>query len=72
MIIIKSPEEIEKLREGGKRLARLIADVSGLAKPGVSALELDLFIQDKIKELVLYSISEDYFEARRSIGVQVG
>lgn len=51
MIIIKTPEEIEKLREGGKRLAHLIADVSELARPGVSALELDLFIQDKIKEL---------------------
>ena len=51
MIIIKTKEEIEKLREGGKRLAKLIADVSELARPGVSALELDLFIQDKIKEL---------------------
>jgi hypothetical protein len=28
--------------------------------------------KDKIKELVLYSISEDYFDARRGIGVQVG
>ncbi|MCB9569168.1 MAG: tetratricopeptide repeat protein [Myxococcales bacterium] len=27
--------------------------------------------KDKIKELVLYSISEDYFKARRSIGLQV-
>jgi methionyl aminopeptidase len=50
MIIIKTKEEIEKLRTGGKRLARLLADVAELAKPGVSALELDLFIQDKIKE----------------------
>jgi methionyl aminopeptidase len=51
MTIIKTAEEIAKLREGGKRLARLLAAVSELAKPGVSALELDLFIQDKIKEL---------------------
>ena len=28
--------------------------------------------KDKIKELVLYSISEDFFEARRAIGIQVG
>ena len=28
--------------------------------------------KDKIKELVLYSISEDYFQARRGIGIQVG
>ena len=28
--------------------------------------------KDKIKELVLYSISEDYFEARRHIGLRIG
>src|SRR5690606_17546449 len=28
--------------------------------------------KDKIKEMVLYSISEDYFEARRHIGLRVG
>ena len=28
--------------------------------------------KDKIKELVLYSISEDFFQARRAIGMQVG
>jgi hypothetical protein len=28
--------------------------------------------KDKIKELVLYSISEDYFQARRAVGLQVG
>ena len=27
--------------------------------------------RDKIKELVLYSISEDYFTARRAVGLQV-
>jgi hypothetical protein len=28
--------------------------------------------KDKIKELVLFSISEDYFAARQAIGMQVG
>jgi hypothetical protein len=28
--------------------------------------------KDKIKEMVLFSISEDYFDARRSVGIQVG
>ena len=27
--------------------------------------------KDKIKELVLYSISEDYFKARKGIGIAV-
>ena len=28
--------------------------------------------KDKIKEMVLYSISEDYFEARRHMGLRIG
>lgn len=50
-IIIKTKEEIEKLREGGKRLAMVLAETAKLVKPGVSALELDKFAQEKIKEL---------------------
>jgi len=50
-IVIKTTEEIEKLREGGKRLAAVLASVRELAVPGASALELELFVQDKIKAL---------------------
>lgn len=38
---IKTPEEIAILREGGKRLARILRDVASEAKPGVSTAELD-------------------------------
>lgn len=48
---IKTKEEIEILREGGRRLAEVLESVSKLIRPGVSALELDRFAQDKIKEL---------------------
>ena len=41
MIIIKTKEEIEKLREGGKRLATILEKVKGKVKPGVSTKELD-------------------------------
>ncbi len=50
-IIIKTPEEIAKLREGGKRLGMLLAEVAERALPGVSALELDAFAQQRIREL---------------------
>lgn len=51
MIIIKTPEEIEKLREGGKRLAMVLAKTAALVRPGISALELDEFAQAEIKKL---------------------
>ena len=50
-VIIKTPEEIVKLREGGKRLATILQAVSELVAPGVSALELEMFTQEKIKEM---------------------
>lgn len=50
-IIIKTKEEIEKLREGGKRLAQVLAETAKLVRPGISALELDQFAETKIKEL---------------------
>ncbi len=40
-IIIKTPEEIEILREGGKRLAQVLIEVAKQVKPGVSTQELD-------------------------------
>jgi methionyl aminopeptidase len=41
MITIKSKEEIEILREGGKRLAFILQEVGKAAKPGVSTSELN-------------------------------
>ncbi len=50
-IIIKTPEEIEKLREGGKRLASVLAAVAELVRPGISALELNSFAEERIAAL---------------------
>jgi methionyl aminopeptidase len=50
-IIIKTTEEIAKLREGGKRLAKVLADTAKLVRPGISTLELDAFAQAEIKKL---------------------
>jgi methionyl aminopeptidase len=50
-IIIKTREEIEKLREGGKRLAQIVAATAARVHPGVTALELDTFAQEEIRRL---------------------
>ncbi len=41
MIIIKTPKEIEILREGGRRLATILYKVKDKVKPGVSTKDLD-------------------------------
>lgn len=39
--MVKTEVEIKKLREGGKRLARVVAEVAKAVRPGVTTLELN-------------------------------
>lgn len=50
-IIIKTPEEIEIIREGGKRLARVLAETAKIVKPGISTYELDQYAYKLITEM---------------------
>ncbi len=50
-IIIKTKEEIEILREGGKRLAEVLEKVRQKVAPGVSTYELDQYAYKLIKDL---------------------
>ena len=51
MITIKTPKEIEILREGGKRLAAILRKVKEIIKPGISTKELDDYAFRLIKEM---------------------
>ncbi len=50
-IIIKTKEEIEILREGGKRLATVLNKVRDIVAPGVSTKELDIYAEKLIREM---------------------
>ncbi|MEI6660087.1 MAG: type I methionyl aminopeptidase [bacterium] len=49
-VIIKTLEQIESLREGGRILAEVLAKVAKRAAPGVSTFELDQYAYKLIKE----------------------
>jgi len=51
MIIIKTPEEIEIIREGGRRLATVLYKVKDMIAPGVSTKDLDLYAEKLIREM---------------------
>ncbi len=51
MVIIKTPEEIEILREGGKNLATILNKIKEKVAPGVSTKDLDLYAEKLIREL---------------------
>ena len=48
MALIKTPEEIEKLREGGRILATVIDKVAAMVKPGISTQDLE----ERAKKLI--------------------
>ncbi len=49
-IIIKTKEEIEILREGGRRLATVLNKVKEVIQPGISTYELDKYAEQLIRE----------------------
>ncbi len=51
MIIIKTPEQIEILRECGKRLATVLYKVRDMVAPGISTKDLDIYAERLIREM---------------------
>lgn len=60
MIIIKTPEEIEILREGGRRLATVLNKVKEMVAPGVSTQDLDRYAEKLIREMGDYPAFLNY------------
>lgn len=50
MIILKTEEEIEIMREGGRRHARILEEIRKAVKPGVSTWELDQLAFKLVKD----------------------
>lgn len=46
---VKTPAEIQAMREGGKIIATIFDGLKKRVKPGVSELELDAWVEDEIK-----------------------
>ncbi|MCX6752875.1 MAG: type I methionyl aminopeptidase [Candidatus Nomurabacteria bacterium] len=50
MIIIKTDEQINIIREGGKHLATVLYKVKDFVKPGISTKDLDMYAEKLIRE----------------------
>ena len=49
MIIIKSKQEIELMREAGKVASLILRELKDLVKPGISTMEIDRFVEKTVK-----------------------
>jgi methionyl aminopeptidase len=61
---IKTVQEIESMRRGGKILAGILNDIKKIAVPGISELEIDAWVEKEIKArgaIVTYKTAEVNF-----------
>jgi len=49
--MLLNPDQIEKMRKAGKITAIILKEMSEMAKPGVTPIELDTFAEERCKEL---------------------
>jgi methionyl aminopeptidase len=59
-IIIKSPRELDAMRESARRLKRLVNDLVGYTKPGLTTKEIDNFAAQRCRELGVTSGAYGY------------
>jgi len=50
-IIIKTNDELTKIREAGRRLAQVVSEVSGMVRPGITLNELDTHAENMIRKM---------------------
>ncbi|PJE64792.1 MAG: type I methionyl aminopeptidase [Candidatus Ryanbacteria bacterium CG10_big_fil_rev_8_21_14_0_10_43_42] len=50
MSLIKTPEEIKVLREGGHKLASVLSRIADAVRPGISTADLDTLAEDLIRK----------------------
>lgn len=50
MIIVKSDQEIELMREAGRVTGLILKDLKDFVKPGISTMDIDRFVEDAIRK----------------------
>ncbi len=60
MIIIKTQEEIEKMKKAGEILANLHKEISKMIKPGITTMEIDRFVEDYLIKRGAYPEQKGY------------
>jgi len=50
MIIIKSDQEIDLMREAGRVTGRILKELEDFIRPGISTMDIDRFVEDTIRK----------------------
>ncbi len=51
MVVCKTPSEIATMRKAGRVLARLLEELRGIIRPGITTRDIDAFVEDRVRAL---------------------
>lgn len=71
MIIIKSKQELDLMREAGKVTGFILKELENLIKPGISTLDIDKFVEKTVKEKGMIAAEKGYCGYPASVCVSV-
>ncbi|MGN1413089.1 MAG: type I methionyl aminopeptidase [Anaerovoracaceae bacterium] len=71
MIIIKSRQEIELMREAGKVTGYILKELEQFMKPGVATIEIDRFVEKTVKEYGMTAAEKGYCGYPASVCVSI-
>ena len=71
MIIIKSKQELELMREAGQVTAYILRELKQFMKPGVATIEIDRFVEKTVKEHGMIAAEKGYCGYPASICVSI-
>lgn len=60
MIILKTEQEIQKMKEAGVILANVHKEIAKIIKPGISTMDIDRFVEEYLKEHNAYPEQRGY------------
>lgn len=60
MIIIKTEEEIQKMKKAGEILANLHKEIAKIIRPGISTMDIDRFVEKYLEERGAYPEQKGY------------
>lgn len=60
MIILKSEEEIMKMKRAGEILANIHKEIAKMIRPGISTKDIDQFVEEYLKEVGAYPEQRGY------------
>ncbi|MCI5534505.1 MAG: type I methionyl aminopeptidase [Firmicutes bacterium] len=71
MIIIKSKQELDLMREAGKVCGQILRDLAEIIKPGISTLEIDRFVEKTVREHGMTAAEKGYCGYPASVCVSI-